>query len=260
MGRLLIVSKVDRLEEYLELSREYQTAFEINDFFEPEVLDDMHLQEHIIEAYLKKGVPKNSTLHGAFYDVAIFSQDERIREVSRLRMEQSMKIAKALGTVGVVLHTNYNPALSDKIYKENLVQATVEYLKELLQKYSEISIYLENMFDTTPEILKNIARKMEGVPSYGVCLDWAHACIYGDKVMDWVRELATYIKHIHINDNDLKRDLHLPLGAGAINWQEFVEVYYQYFSHCSVLIETNEPSHQRQSLEFLKKINLQYDE
>ena len=28
--------------------------------------------------------------------------------------------------------------------------------------------------------------------------------------------------HLHVHDNDLRRDLHLPLGAGRIPWDEVI--------------------------------------
>ena len=40
MGNFLIVSKVDKLEEYKTISEEYGVSFEINDFFIPTILDD----------------------------------------------------------------------------------------------------------------------------------------------------------------------------------------------------------------------------
>ena len=96
MGRFMIVSKVDKLDEYVQLAKEYGVAFELNDFFEPEILDDEVKQQAIVTAYKKQNLPENvlsgesaskdllrsSTLHGAFYDIAVFSQDKRIRDTS----------------------------------------------------------------------------------------------------------------------------------------------------------------------------------
>lgn len=253
MGRFMIVSKADKLDEYTALSREYDVAFEVNDFFEPEILDDRAKLDAVIEAYLKKGLPEHSTIHGAFYDIAVFSRDARIREMSEFRMEQSMLLAEILGASGVVFHTNYNPALSDEGYMGYFVDATANWLTKLLEKYPAIDIYMENMFDTNPGILKGISEKLERYNNYGVCLDWAHVSIYGSPADKWVEELVPYVKHIHINDNDLKRDLHLPVGSGMIDWKQFAGYYNRYFQNCSVLVETNEPLDQRGSLEYIRR-------
>ena len=67
----------------------------------------------------------------------------------------------------------------------------------------------------------------------------------------WIEALAGYIKHIHINDNNLKKDLHLPVGDGVLDWKRFTMYYRQYFKECSVLVETALPEDQRRSLEYI---------
>ena len=82
----------EQLEEYKRISDEYGVGFEINDFYYPDVLDNEERTSVLIRQYERIGIPKGSTMHGAFLDVTIFSQDEAIRKVSQRRMEQSMKI------------------------------------------------------------------------------------------------------------------------------------------------------------------------
>ena len=40
MGRFMIVSRMKKLQEYIKIAKEYDVSFEINDFYEPEILDD----------------------------------------------------------------------------------------------------------------------------------------------------------------------------------------------------------------------------
>lgn len=254
MTKFYIVSKKDRLEEYLETAREYQAAFEINDFFEPDMLDDEEKQKEFIAFYREKGIPAHSTMHGAFYDVVIFSQDKKIRDISRHRMEQSMQIARKLGVEGVVFHVNHNPCIHSAAYTENEIQEVTDYLQELLESYPEIHIYLENMFEDTPDILEVISERLKNFPNYGVCLDWAHAGIYGGMPENWAKRLSEHVRHIHVNDNDLIQDLHLPVGRGKVDWENFAKCYEKYLKGCSILVETNEPAGQRESLEYLKRI------
>lgn len=255
MGRFLIVSRIDKALEHIEIAKEYDVGFEINDFYEPDILEDKVKLNEIIDRYLKLGFPKNSTMHGAFYDLAIFSRDKKIREISCYRMEQCMDIAKRLGIKGVVFHTNYNSKLSGEAYIKSFINSSVEYLKYLLEKYPDINIYLENMFDETPDVLKGISEGLKEYDNYGVCLDYAHASVYGSSINidDWIKDLIVYIKHLHINDNDLEKDLHLPVGSGKIDWKEFSKYYEKYFKDISILIETNEPKDQKKSLEYLKE-------
>ena len=83
MGNFLIVSKIDTLEQHMQLVKEYQVSLELNDFFVPQLLDDKKKLEDTMNMYRKFGIPKNSTMHGSFLDLAIFSSDEKIRKVSK---------------------------------------------------------------------------------------------------------------------------------------------------------------------------------
>ena len=112
MGQVLIVSLAKNIEEYKSLAREYNVGFEVNDFYNPDVLENPDEMERLIAFYQQEGLPAGSTMHGAFFDIVVFSYDPRIREISELRMEQSMKAAVRLGVKGVVFHTNYSPMLS----------------------------------------------------------------------------------------------------------------------------------------------------
>lgn len=253
MGSFLIVSKAEQLEEYRKIAEDYQVSFEINDFFEPMVLNDAKRQQLLIEQYLASGIPTGSTMHGAFLDVVIFSQDDQIRRISEKRMEQSMMIGRKLGVKGVVFHTNYNPMLSGPEYDASMIDMTSAYLEKLLVSFPDIQIYLENMFDADPHILIQLSERLKRFDNYGVCLDYAHACISNTQIDRWITELSVYMKHIHINDNDLKRDLHQAVGDGQIDWEQFAGYYHTCLRHCSVLIETTLPEAQRKSLEFLQK-------
>lgn len=66
MGRFLIVSRVERLAEHLELAEKYNVGFEINDFFDPQLLDDEKRQQVVIDRYLKAGLPEIVRCMGHF--------------------------------------------------------------------------------------------------------------------------------------------------------------------------------------------------
>lgn len=254
VDKLLIVSNIDRIDEYKKIASEYKVGFEYDDFYAPDVINDDRKVREIIEKYKKAGVPKHCTLHGAFFDLVAFSEDEEIRHIAYKRMRQSMEIAKEIGAYGVVFHTNVNPYLISDNYEKRVVEFSVEILEKLLNQYKDIDIYLENMFDATPEILSGISERLKKYDNYGVCFDYAHAYIYGGNIEKWVNDLKPYIKHIHINDNDLKSDLHLALGEGKIDWYQFMNYYNKYFNDCTVLIETTLPENQVKSLKFMEKL------
>ncbi len=254
MTNFLIVSKADGLSEYSKIAAEYGVGYEYNDFFNPEVLDDAELQDSIINKYRESKVPEYCTMHGAFFDVIPFSYDSRIRAVSEERMIQSMEIARRIGAKAVVFHTNANPFLTLEKYIEQMVLATSEFVGKLLDEYRDINIYLENMFDSSPDILRKISEQLVRYPNYGICFDYAHASISPTPIDVWVESIGKYVRHIHINDNDLKNDLHLAVGTGKIDWERFRIYYYKYFRKCTVLIETDSPENQVKSLKYIRTL------
>lgn len=254
MKNLLVVSFEKSLEEHRKLVRDYHVAFEINDFYDPDVLDNADRIEEIVRRYRQTGIPFGSTMHGAFFDVILHSRDAVVRKNARHRMRQSMDIAQRLGLDAVIFHTNYQPEIVGDDYVQNVIRKNADFLEELLKEYPSINIYLENMFEDTPGVIAEISERLKVYPNYGVCLDYGHAWVYGTDIEQWVHKLAPYVKHLHINDNDLKRDLHLAVGSGSIDWKEFAYFYRRYFSHCSVLVEIYDAKQQRDSLEFIKDL------
>ncbi len=251
MNNLLVVSFEKTLEEHIVLARDYDVAFEINDFYDPDVLDNPRRIDEIVERYKQAGIPAGSTMHGAFFDILLHSRDAAVRKNSQFRMRQSMEIARRLELGAVVFHINYQPGIVGEDYVKGVIRRNAEFVEELLKAYPEINIYLENMFEDSPYVLVEISKLLKGYSNYGVCLDYGHVFVYGTDIEHWVRELAPYVKHLHVNDNDLKQDLHLELGAGSIDWKKFLEYYDTYFSQCSLLVEIYDVVQQKNSLEFL---------
>lgn len=253
MKQILIIPDIKNITDSLRIVKQYNLGFEYNDFFYPDVIDDEGKLTEIISLYKKQSLPDFCTMHGDFFDVIPFSMDEKIRRVSDIRIKQSIDIARKMGARSVVFHTNYNPFLNTTSYIESFVKTNIEYWSMVLKEHPDINIYLENMFDTTPDVLKELSEGLKMYDNYGVCLDYAHVAISPVEPDIWAKQLGEYIKHIHINDNDKKRDLHMPWGDGLIDRIGFYRNYEKYMNKASVLIETNSVGNQERSLEVLAK-------
>ena len=253
MKRILIIPQIRCLSESLSLAGEYDTGFEYNDFFLPDILDNEKLCNDIIQQYIETRLPEYCTLHGDFFDVIPFSPDKKIREISALRIEQSIHTAKKIGARAVVFHTNYNPFLNTSEYIDSWIKQNEQYWSGVLERHRDINIYFENMFDTSPYIIEELARRLCRFDNFGICFDYAHAALTAVPHIEWAKALGKYVRHIHINDNDLKSDLHLAVGDGQIDFGEFYELYEKYMNGASVLIETSTVENQRRSLERFKR-------
>lgn len=256
MPELYIIPNRSCIEESMQLADEYRAHFEYNDFFSPDILDDKSKTAELTAFYraLDRDRSKD-TLHGAFLDVTIHSEDKKIREISELRVRQSMEIATDLRIRGVIFHTNSIPNFKTQAYVRHWLESNTAFWKEMLSEYPNTEILIENMFDEDPDLSAELAKQMADEPRFGICLDYAHASAFGNRIeiAKWVEKLLPYTHHMHINDNDLKNDLHQAIGSGKIDWSRFTQLMKKFSADCSVLIETTELSKQRASLEYMRQ-------
>ena len=253
MKQILVIPKCEKISEYLRISQEYGLGFEYNDFFVPDVLDNEQECQRIIQAYKQTELPAYTTMHGAFFDVIPFSMDAKIKEISRLRIQQSLEIAKCIGAKAIVFHTAYNPSLNSTEYVDKWIDTNADYWGSVLAGHPDINIYLENSFEATPDILERLSEQLSKYPNYGVCLDYAHASLSKALPSEWARRLGQYVKHIHINDNDGISDLHMAGGSGVIDRQQFYENYERYMKGASVLVEVSDFDKTACSIKNLKR-------
>lgn len=254
MTKLYLTPDIRDVERSVRLAEEYGCAFEFSDFYAPAVLDDPKKQEEIIGYYARHHSDfSDDTMHGAFLDVTLHSSDPRIREISELRVRQSMEIAKRMGLKGVVFHTGRLANFRVDFYLRQWREMNRRFFERLAEEYPDQQIYMENMFDEAPDVMAELAEQMRAVEKFGICLDYAHAALTDCPGEEWVETLAPYIRHMHINDNDLKNDLHLPVGEGKIDWKKFDEIVRAYQADVTVLVEVSGYEAQKKSLEYMKQ-------
>ena len=250
----LIIPDFNRREESKKLAEEYHAGFEYNDFFLPGVYEDEAEIKRRIAGYKALGRDRsNDTVHGAFLDVVISSDDAHIAEYSKKRLRQSMEIGRELSVKGVVFHSGLVWGVTSEGYLNNWLSRQEEFYKKLCEDYPELTVYLENTQETSPNFLLPLIERMEDCKNFRVCLDYAHAAISGIPAENWIAALQPYISHMHVNDNDLCTDLHLVPGDGKIDWWKF-DLLTAEMQDASVLVELGGLERQKQALEYLSSI------
>ena len=218
-----IIPDVTRLPETIEFSAQYHLGWEFNDFMFPTVLDNEDEIARLTDVYQSHDMPRVRSLHGAFLDVTVHSGDARIREVSDLRINQSIAAAQALSCGKVIFHSGSIPNFHDKAYCDDWVKKNAAYWTAKTQQYPGIDLLMENMFDMTPDLLLRLGEELNGVSCFGICLDFAHATVFA-------------------------------IGDGLINWDRFAKLYAEQMKGASMLIEVKELEGQKRSLDFLLEL------
>lgn len=250
-----IIPNFNRLEESLDLAKEYGASFEYDDFFDPSVYEDESECERRIKAYTLLGRDTSrDTLHGVFYDIVANSKDSVISNRSIELMDKSMQIADRLGCKGVVFHTGIVAGLNTEGYINGWVEDMSEILPKLVHNYPNLTIYIENTFEKDYRPLTKLMKKCEQNKNIKICLDYAHAVLTPTPVEEWVLNLSECTHHVHINDNDLVADLHEVPGEGEIDFKKFKTLIKPICeaNDCNILLELTGIDRQRAALEYMR--------
>ena len=121
----------------------------------------------------------------------------------------------------------------------------------MAERYPQMDIYMENTFEKTPDMLIKLKKNMENVTNFKLCLDYGHACISPTPPQTWAEKMGTYVGHIHLNDNDLKTDLHQVPGEGNIDFKQCKDLLEKYAPGIPVLLELNGTERQKRALEYM---------
>ena len=244
------------IDRELALAEQYETAFEYNDFMIPDRLDDKEYCRQKINFYKNLGRDMSQdTLHGAFLDLVVQSMDSMIKDASRKRVYQCMEIAQDLGVRGVIFHTGLIPNYKDESYLQSWRDGCVEFWRKVLADFPAQSVYIENMFDMDSTGMAALGEAMKDQERFGLCLDYAHAVVFGrgETLKDWYEHTRPCLRHMHINDNNRKYDQHKPIGQGDIDWKKFGEILQNHVNPLSVLLEMSGWEAQKKSLEYIQE-------
>ncbi|MCR5308180.1 MAG: sugar phosphate isomerase/epimerase [bacterium] len=237
MEKLLMIPRINELEENLKLRDKLGIGFEFNDFFIPSLLDDKVELEKRIKAY--KEIGGYNTIHGVFFDICFNSSDELIKNASYTRARQTLQIATELGCKKIVFHTNYIVGFNSVDYKKMWVDRNAIAYKTFLKEFPNIEILVENMFDENDTLILRLLEAVDD-PRFRMCFDVAHANLSEESIDDWYYNCKKYISHIHINDNLGDSDAHLAIGYGNIDYDYVVRLLNEFKGTVLIEVKTTE--------------------
>ncbi len=166
--------------------------------------------------------------HAPYHGMNIASLFEAIRTASVQVMTDCFSVAAEVGA-GVVMHPGYFA------WEQERVQAGRQFKKslhELCTAARELSLtfWFENMGDMNFFNLRTPS-DLDRIEGCGFALDTGHAHI-NHCLPEF---LQTRFSHMHIHDNDGRRDTHSPVGEGTIDFAPVMKALKR--NHASSVIE-----------------------
>ena len=154
---------------------------------------------------------------------------ESLRRASAAEMHESLRVAVELGAEKVVLHPSMVSGMGS--FVQTIVKGyAFDFLSEIVAAAAElkVTVCLENMF---PRYLlgvepDDLAEIFQVFPGLKLTLDTGHASIgdqKGGRLQQLVQRFGGRIGHLHFSDNQGRRDDHLAIGKGIINFPELVK-------------------------------------
>jgi sugar phosphate isomerase/epimerase len=196
------------------------------------------------------------TLHAPFADINIAATDHQHRQFITRRLEKSIQFARKLDCLLWVFHPGLHSGISSFYpgwdWRINL--ESVKKLLELGRKYN-VKVAIENVPEPFPFLMKSaddFSKFYEELgEDIGLVLDAGHANL-NSQIDEFIKKLGAKIVHIHVSDNDGKMDLHLGIGKGTVNWQDFAKAVKRMQFRGVVVVESVQDA--KQSFQFLKEL------
>ncbi|MGH7563299.1 MAG: sugar phosphate isomerase/epimerase family protein, partial [Gemmatimonadota bacterium] len=178
------------------------------------------------------------SVHAPIFDLNPGSLDPVVRKHTRQCWEKSIGVAGALGACQINFHTGHMPLLPASTFP-GWMALSLETWERLVGLAADagMRLLLENMFEPTPRVLLELRDQLDG-RHVGFTLDVGHLHVYGTVSPEtWWRELGGAILEVHLHDNDMFGDDHLPIGQGAIDWKRAFEDLFRFAPEAIKVIE-----------------------
>ncbi len=244
------------ITQHLALAQAAGWGLEIQAFSHPQALEEA---DKLVPAYraLLRDFSGPLSLHGAFFDMSVHSEDPHIIAITREHFLRNLAIAAELGARHVIFHTNFLPMLRHPRFREQWLTRNLAFWSAFADEARQhgVQIALENMWDPDPFLLQNLMSVLKR-EEIGVCLDVSHAQLYGSahSLETWITALAPYIIHVHLNNTDGSDDNHLALAdpRGCLNYAEIIPTLQQQLSpQAWMVLELDDVNTAAESVQFV---------
>jgi sugar phosphate isomerase/epimerase len=169
------------------------------------------------------------SLHAPFSDVNIGSFNLRIREEAVRQVIEAIQAADGLGMKTATVHPGFYSPLSFSSPKKvlDITRESVRSIDSSIQGLG-MKVGVENMPDMIVTTCRNVQDLLYVIEDtdIGMCFDVGHANTTGE-IENFVKYADKFV-NVHLHDNDGGRDLHMPMGAGTVDFESIINKLTDY--------------------------------
>lgn len=158
-----------------------------------------------------KDITDRMIIHAPYSEVFPCAIDQKIREVSLERLNETYALCRKYGINRMVVHSGFVPTI---YYPGWYLSEAVPFWKSFMKdKPESFHIMIENQFESDKDFLPKVCRQIND-PRVGLCLDIGHMLYNGNGVVgEWIRAFSPFCTHVHLHHNDRTWDYHYPLDV-----------------------------------------------
>jgi sugar phosphate isomerase/epimerase len=225
-------------------------------YFTAGILDDLAADraEAAASALREAGV-SSLTFHAPFEELWPGARDEEARRLTVRRLRQAIAMARVFRPRGIVVHGGYFGWIYDHDSRRWIEPARRTFSEILETAEAEgVDLFLENVFDDVPDHLLRL-RDVLGSARLGFCCDPGHANLFSRlPVQKWIEAFGPALREMHLHDNRGRRDDHLPVGEGTINFRGVLWAVRDAGADPILTIEPHRHEHFHRGLSALRSI------
>jgi sugar phosphate isomerase/epimerase len=153
--------------------------------------------------------------HLAWY-LPVASSYRTLQEAAAVETTKAVKFLRKIGAKWVCIHTQF---INEGMPLNESIHLHRRFLEEITPICADHHMKL--LVENTPNFkFHSIQRIVKPFPEVYLTLDIAHAHLADGNIKNFLNNLSSRIRHLHLSDNWGRDDQHLPLGAGNIDWKE----------------------------------------
>lgn len=165
------------------------------------------------------------SIHTPISDTNIGALTDRMRESSVLEMIATAEISAELGITMITVHPGLTSLSIPGMEKRAMEKAkkSLSMLDRVSNEYG-VTFAIENMPNFPPMLGKTAEDLNELVDgtNLGICFDVGHANTTGQMEL-MISTFKDRIVNVHLHDNSGKKDEHLTIGEGTVNFPKVLE-------------------------------------